>query len=69
MSSEFSRKNAVEDRDHATPHRKRQPKLRQLDAKDVDAVYAKGPGAVNSLRDVQVIVAQNFVPPKLWSFR
>ncbi len=48
----------MERRDHVTLHRKRHPKLRQLDAKDVDAVFAESPGAVNSLRDVQVLVGK-----------
>lgn len=49
-----SQTSAVEGRDHGAPDRKRRPKLRQLDAKDVDAVFAEDPGAINSLRDVQV---------------
>lgn len=56
--SDCSRNKTIERRDRATPHPKRQPKLRQLDDKDVDAVFAEGPGAINSLRDVQVRVAQ-----------
>lgn len=37
------------------PPRRRRPKLRQLNANDVNAVFAEGQRAVNSLRDVQVI--------------
>ncbi|CAM9593605.1 unnamed protein product, partial [Ectocarpus sp. 8 AP-2014] len=48
-----SRKEAEESRDHGGQSRIRRPNLRQLDDKDVDAVFAEGPGAINSLRDVQ----------------
>eukprot|EP00752_Nemacystus_decipiens_P012837 g11368.t1 len=44
---------AVGSRGHGALHSRRRPKLRQLDAKDVDAVFAEGPGAIISLRDVQ----------------
>ncbi|CBJ27092.1 conserved unknown protein [Ectocarpus siliculosus] len=47
------RKEAEESRDHGGQSRIRRPNLRQLDDKDVDAVFAEGPGAINSLRDVQ----------------
>lgn len=53
-SFQTSQHSAVEGRAHGVPDRKRRPKLRQLDAKDVDAVFAEDPGAINSLRDVQV---------------
>ena len=46
--------SAVESQDHGATNRIRRPQLRQLDAKHVDAVYAEDPGAINSLRDVQV---------------
>lgn len=68
VSPDTRRENAAERRDHAMMNRKRQPKLRQLDAKDVDAVLAEGPGAINSLRDVQVLVEQTFVSIRLWRF-
>lgn len=55
---ETSRSKEIKSRIHAAPDRKRRTKLRQLDAKDVDAVFAEGPGAINSLRDVQVLVAR-----------
>lgn len=54
-SFQTSQNRAAESRDHGAPHRKRRLKLRQLDAKDVDAVFAEDPGAINSLRDVQVL--------------
>lgn len=45
-------------RDHRTrPPRNRRPNLRQLNADDVDAVYAGSQGMVDSLRDVQVSLA------------
>ncbi|CAM9979057.1 unnamed protein product [Pylaiella littoralis] len=53
MTVETSRTKEVKNRDHAAPNGKRKTKLRQLDAKDVDAVLAEGQGAINSLRDVQ----------------
>lgn len=49
-----SQNKAVESPRHGALHYKRRPKLRQLDAKDVDAVFAEDPGAIISLRDVQV---------------
>lgn len=49
-----SQNTVVERLDHGALHRQRRPKLRQLDAKDVDAVFAEDPGAIISLRDVQV---------------
>eukprot|EP00903_Cladosiphon_okamuranus_P012772 g11939.t2 len=52
-SFQISQTIAVEGRDHGAPDRKRRPKLRQLDAKNVDAVFAEDPGTINSLRDVQ----------------
>lgn len=55
---ETKQKEEAESRDHVAPVHKRKTKLRQLDAKDVDAVFAEGQGAINSLRDVQVIVAR-----------
>lgn len=58
MTVETSRTKEVKNRDHAAPNGKRKTKLRQLDAKDVDAVLAEGQGAINSLRDVQVLVAR-----------
>lgn len=54
---ETNKSDEVESRDHVAPARKRKTKLRQLDAKDVDAVFAEGQ-AINSLRDVQVLVAR-----------
>ncbi|CAM9393497.1 unnamed protein product [Ectocarpus sp. 12 AP-2014] len=47
------RKEAEESWDHGGQSRICRPNLRQLDDKDVDAVFAEGPGAINSLRDVQ----------------
>lgn len=38
------------------PPRRRRPSLRQLNANDVNAVFAEGQRAINSLRDVQVIM-------------
>lgn len=55
---EISRRKELESRDNAAPDRKLKTKLRQLDAKDVDAVFAEGQGAINSLRDVQVLGAR-----------
>ncbi|CAM9345987.1 unnamed protein product [Ectocarpus fasciculatus] len=49
----IGRKEAGESQDHEGQYRIRRPNLRQLDDKDVDAVFAEGPGAINSLRDVQ----------------
>lgn len=37
------------------PPRQRRPKLRQLNANDVDAVFVKGEKSLNFLRDIQVI--------------
>lgn len=36
------------------PPRRRRPNLHQLNANDVNAVFAEGQRAINSLRDVQV---------------
>ncbi|CAM9188476.1 unnamed protein product [Laminaria digitata] len=47
------RENAGNDEHDWEPRSKCPPKLRQLDANDVDAVFAEGQRAINSLRDVQ----------------
>lgn len=46
--------NAGTDERHWEPPSNHRPKLRQLNAEDVDAVFAEGKRAINSLRDVQV---------------
>lgn len=48
--------NAGNDEHHWEPRSKHSLKLRQLNAEDVDAVFAEGKRAINSLRDVQVTV-------------
>lgn len=50
----LNRGEGGESEDPAPSSHKRRPRLRQLNAKNVDAVYAEGSGAINSLRDVQV---------------
>lgn len=50
------RENAGNDEHDWEPRSKCPPKLRQLDANDVDAVFAEGQRAINSLRDVQVTI-------------
>lgn len=46
---------------HRATTRKRRPKLRQLNSNDVNAVFAEGQRAINSLRDVQVTHALRII--------
>lgn len=48
--------NAVKREHHWKPLSKHPLKLHQLNAEDVDAVFAEGKRAINSLRDVQVTI-------------
>ncbi|CAM9867695.1 unnamed protein product [Scytosiphon promiscuus] len=48
-----NRRQGVKNRGPVASPCKRRPKLRQLNANNVDAVYAEGTGAIDSLRDVQ----------------
>ena len=51
-----SEENPENDEHHWERRSTRPPKLRQLNANDVDAVVVEGKRAINSLRDVQVTI-------------
>lgn len=61
-SFKISQNKAAGSREYGASQCKRRLKLRQLDAKDVDAVFAEDLGTINSLRDVQVLRGLLLVP-------